>query len=57
MIEDSRRNIPVGISLPAEMIERIDKERGDITRSRYVLRMIERSLSVKSPDRNHQSVR
>jgi metal-responsive CopG/Arc/MetJ family transcriptional regulator len=32
---------PVGISIPSELLDKIDRERGDVSRSRYVLRMIE----------------
>jgi hypothetical protein len=32
----------VGISLPKYMIKKIDTERGDIPRSRYVLRILEK---------------
>jgi hypothetical protein len=39
--------IAVGISLPKEIIKKIDMERGDICRSRYLLRMLER-LYVKN---------
>jgi metal-responsive CopG/Arc/MetJ family transcriptional regulator len=32
----------VGISLPKEIISKIDSERGDISRSRYLLRLLEK---------------
>ncbi|MGH9982636.1 MAG: hypothetical protein ACRD8W_01620 [Nitrososphaeraceae archaeon] len=32
-----------GLSLPAEVMEKIDNERGDVSRSRFVLRLIERA--------------
>ena len=31
-----------GISLPTELLSKIDKDRGDISRSRYIVRIIER---------------
>lgn len=34
----------IGISLPENIINQLDKERGDITRSRYILRIIEREM-------------
>ena len=34
--------ICVGLSLPKEILKKIDKERQDIPRSKYVLRIIER---------------
>ncbi len=38
---------PIGISLPENVIEKIDTQRGDIARSRYILRLIESSLEHK----------
>ncbi len=35
------RSVPVGMSLPTTIIEKIDQERGDIPRSKYVLRILE----------------
>jgi metal-responsive CopG/Arc/MetJ family transcriptional regulator len=35
-------SIAVGVSLPREIITRIDNERGDVSRSRYVLRMVQK---------------
>jgi hypothetical protein len=37
-----RRFIPTGLSLPVEIAQRIEKERGEISRSRYVLRIIQK---------------
>jgi metal-responsive CopG/Arc/MetJ family transcriptional regulator len=34
-------NTPIGISLPNNILEQIDDARGDITRSRFILRLIE----------------
>jgi hypothetical protein len=39
--------IAVGISLPKEIIQKIDMERGDVCRSRYLLRMLEK-LDMKN---------
>ena len=33
-----------GISLPEKIIKAIDEQRGDINRSRYLLRIIEKAL-------------
>jgi hypothetical protein len=33
----------VGLSLPKEFMQIIDSERGDISRSKYLLRMLERA--------------
>jgi hypothetical protein len=35
--------ISVGISLPRKIMKKIDDERGDISRSRYLLRLLERT--------------
>lgn len=32
-----------GISLPSELLKKIDTERGDISRSRFLLRLIEKA--------------
>jgi metal-responsive CopG/Arc/MetJ family transcriptional regulator len=36
--------IKLGITLPKSMIQKIDQKRGDIPRSRYIRRAIERYL-------------
>lgn len=36
--------IAVGISLPKHIISEIDIERGDVSRSRYVLRLLEKTI-------------
>jgi hypothetical protein len=35
--------IQIGISLPIELVKKIDKERHDVSRSRYILRLIEKN--------------
>jgi metal-responsive CopG/Arc/MetJ family transcriptional regulator len=35
-------NISVGISIPQEILKKIDAKRGDIPRSKFVLRMLEK---------------
>lgn len=35
------KNIPISVSLPLRVINMIDLERSDISRSRYILRLIE----------------
>jgi hypothetical protein len=37
----------VGVSLPHKFLEQIDKEREDIPRSRYLLRILERSYEKR----------
>jgi hypothetical protein len=41
----TQRKIPFGFSLTRELVQRIDYEKGDISRSRFVLRLLERSLT------------
>jgi hypothetical protein len=35
------------MTLPKEMVAKIDESRGDVSRSRYVLRLIERAYDVQ----------
>jgi hypothetical protein len=39
------KSIPVGVSIPENILEQIDKDRKDVSRSRYLLRVLERSYS------------
>jgi hypothetical protein len=36
-----------GLSLPIELLRKIDAERGDISRSRFLLRLLERAYKDK----------
>ena len=40
-----------GLSLPNEWIKRIDLERGDISRSKFLLRLVEKAYKMQ----NHQN--
>lgn len=42
------RKVPVGISLPTDMLKCIDKERGDISRSVYVTELLKQVLQAQS---------
>ena len=42
IIADMQDSTGVGISLPKDLISRIDRERGDIPRSRYMLRLLQK---------------
>jgi len=42
-----RKNTATGISLPNELVKKIDAERGDIPRSRYVLRLLEKTYKER----------
>jgi metal-responsive CopG/Arc/MetJ family transcriptional regulator len=44
-IHKKMNSVPIGISLPIELIKKIDKERHDVSRSRYILRLIEKNVS------------
>ena len=41
----------LGITLPKSMIQKIDQKRGDIPRSRYIRRAIEKYLGSKDIDK------
>jgi hypothetical protein len=53
---DLQKNKPTGFSLPSELIRKIDTERGDIPRSRYLLRILERVYPVEIEKREVASV-
>jgi metal-responsive CopG/Arc/MetJ family transcriptional regulator len=42
------KSIATGLSLPAELYIRIEAERGDISRSRYLLRLLEKALNEET---------
>ncbi|MGC2425986.1 MAG: hypothetical protein WA421_03045 [Nitrososphaeraceae archaeon] len=42
------KTVKLGITLPKSIIQRIDKKRGDIPRSRYILRAIENYIGSSS---------
>jgi hypothetical protein len=42
-----QQRIPIGLSLPRTFVTWIDSERGDIPRSRYVLKLIETGIKGK----------
>jgi metal-responsive CopG/Arc/MetJ family transcriptional regulator len=42
--------VKLGITLPKSIIQKIDQKRGDIDRSRYIRRAIERYLGSKDID-------
>jgi hypothetical protein len=45
-----KKVIPTGLSLPIELMRQIDSERGDIPRSRYVLRILEKQYTRETND-------
>jgi hypothetical protein len=40
------KNIIFGVSFPREIVHKIDKDRGDIPRSRFLLRLIETAYAI-----------
>jgi metal-responsive CopG/Arc/MetJ family transcriptional regulator len=40
--------IRISVSIPRTILEKIDTERGDIPRSRYLVRILEKELKVRS---------
>lgn len=49
MAEKPSKNKITGISIPEDIINTIDFQRGDINRSKYILRLLEKSLPSKVP--------
>lgn len=41
-------SIAIGISLPKDLMQKIDIDRGDIPRSRYVLRILEKQYPFEA---------
>lgn len=46
------RHVPFGLSLPIDFLEAIDRERGDISRSKYVLRLLEKNCQKQVTQKN-----
>jgi hypothetical protein len=46
----NRKYHEVTYSLPKEIVKRIDAERGDVSRSRFVLRLIEKAYANAGED-------
>lgn len=43
-----KKYIPIGISLPTKIVEALDKKRKDVSRSRYILRILENDILINS---------
>jgi metal-responsive CopG/Arc/MetJ family transcriptional regulator len=39
-----QKSVAIGVSLTKEILAKIDTERGDVSRSRYILRLIEKNV-------------
>ena len=50
IIKNYEKYIPIGISLPNKIVDAVDKKRKDVTRSRYILRILEKD--ILSNDKN-----
>jgi hypothetical protein len=51
-----KSNLVLGISLPRQIIGQIDSERGDVPRSRYLLRILERQYTLERKKVNQGSL-
>jgi hypothetical protein len=49
-IVNMQSSIAVGISFPKDIISKIDAERGDIPRSRYLLRILEKAYVMENKE-------
>jgi hypothetical protein len=47
-----KRFTATGLSLPVRLMQEIDKNRGDIPRSRYLLRVLEKQYTCKECRKN-----
>ena len=41
-----KRYTSTGLSLPNDLMQKIDSDRGDVSRSRYLLRLLEKGYQV-----------
>lgn len=41
----------IGISIPTDMLKDIDEKRGDVTRSRFILRILEKHYNMKNDEK------
>lgn len=49
-----QENIPTGISFKKDLISKIDSERGDIPRSKYIQRILERYYLLQEPRKEEE---
>lgn len=47
-INKYKKYIPIGISLPTKIVEALDKKRKDVSRSRYILRILENDILINT---------
>jgi len=46
-----KRKVPVGIAIPLDLLEKIDRQRGEKNRSEFLVELIEKGLE-KEPMKN-----
>ena len=51
-----KSHLVLGISLPRQIVGQIDSERGDVPRSRYVLRILEKQYALKGIEEKEGSL-
>jgi hypothetical protein len=51
-----KSNLVLGISLPRQIVGQIDSERGDVPRSRYVLRILQKQYALKGIEEKEGSL-
>jgi metal-responsive CopG/Arc/MetJ family transcriptional regulator len=54
-IAHMQRIISVGISFPKNVLTKIDSERGDVPRSRYLLRVLENALRSEEKEKSKKN--
>jgi metal-responsive CopG/Arc/MetJ family transcriptional regulator len=42
-----KKHTSTGLSLPDKLLHKIDKERGDVSRSRFILRILEKFYDLE----------
>jgi hypothetical protein len=45
-----KRYTSTGLSLPNDLMQKIDSDRGDVSRSRYMLRLLEKAYQVDAKE-------
>jgi hypothetical protein len=43
-----QKSIPIGVSMTKDLLSKIDLERGDVSRSRYLQKIVEKAYAVKA---------
>jgi len=47
MAKRERKSVSMGISFEQDMLDRIDADRGDVTRSKFIQRLIEQAYAAR----------